>query len=600
MISVKKSLALLLALSLLWGSVPALAASVDPPEWAAEAYDYLVENQIYSSIRGDISRGDFLDKLLSVLEAALPDGALDSVTPQPEGYFCDEPNSEYRTNRMNLAAGCGLTEGTVDPATGLRYGNFDNTLTRAEAAKMLCSTLDFLADAGYEVVPTGDSAVYSDAAVIPDWAAPFTGRVASYGIMVGDNAQRFNPTDELDWPSCVVMLSRLLPLARSAVEVTLPGVTLHSQLSWTEALRQWDSSVAKPLTGYAKGYYAISNGDGTLSGLVVPSSDQDGEITVERYDAQGNVVDTKTVPMELSIFGTFLDGGDYFYLAFGQANEAQDDSQEVWRIVQYDREWNRLASVSVNGGDTYTAEPFRSAVARMAVSDDGETVALYAARTRYDGHQSNITFLMDTEPFALREVMGQKFPKNHVSHSFGQFVRYDGDTLVTVDHGDAYPRSFVLQKDGQKLDLLEIAGSTGQNVTHAIGSGFEVSEDGYLFLGCSTPQEDYNAEDDASWRVFLSYTDKELEATDLTWLTDDEISVNTARLVKVDDDAFLVMWGVGADVHYLTVDGKGQITVGENVLANASMPTTQPVVAGNQALWIGVSAKRVAIYSIEV
>lgn len=603
----KKFLAFLLSLSLLCGSVTALAAETDPPEWAQEAYDFLEENNISPlTTYGAINRQGFLNMLLNVLNAGLSSGTLDKVAPVPEDYFYDRSEFIYWANRMDLAAGCGLTEGTVDPATGLRYGNFYNTLTRAEAAKMLCSTIDFMADLGYEVVPTGESAVYSDASAIPDWAAPFTGRVASYGIMVGDSAQRFNPTDELDWPSSVVMLSRLLTLAQSAVDATFPGVTLHSQMNWRQALNQWNSWAAKPLTGYIMGYYTISNGEGTLSSLVVQplnilsAEKSEPTITVERYDAQGNVVNTKSIPMELPVFGTFLDGGDYFYIAFGQRNAEQNDSQEVWRIVQYDRDWNRLASVSVNGGDSYTKYPYSSTVSRMTVSEDGKSVALYAARTRYDGHQSNITFLMDTEPFALQEVMGSKFPKNHVSHSFGQFVRYDGDALVTVDHGDAYPRSFVLQKDRKKLDLLKIAGETGQNVTHAIGGGLEVSEDGYLFLGCSTPQEDFEAEDDAPWQVFLTYTDKELKGTDLTWLTDGETSVKAARLVKVDDDTFLVMWGVGEDVHYLTVDGKGQITAGENVLADVSMPTTQPVAFENQVMWIGVASKRTAIYSIEV
>jgi len=328
---------------------------------------------------------------------------------------------------------------------------------------------------------------------------------------------------------------------------------------------------------------------------VVPAE----EFYVERYDAQGNVVDSRTLPIELPIFGAFFDSGDHFYLAFGQGNQEMDDSAEVWRIVQYDRDWNRLGSVSVSGGDSYTTEPYRSTVSRMAVSGDGKTLVLYAARTRYDGHQSNITFVMKTEPFSIQKVMGEQFPSNHVSHSFGQFVRYDGKDLVTVDHGDAYPRSFVLQKNGRSLDLLKIAGKIGQNVTHAIGSGFEVSEDGYLFLGCSTAQKDFDAEDTAPRQVFLACADKDLRKADLRWLTAGTQSIDTARLVKLSDDRFLVMWGLGSDVHYLTVDGRGKPVSEEAVLQGAAMPTTDPVVADGAVLWIGVSGGRTAIYSIE-
>jgi len=609
--AVKKVLAALLSLVLLLGAVPAQAASL--PAWAQDAAAHLKENNVYpSDDSGEISRQYFLDLLLSTLGAALPGGTLDGVERKPEGYFADGPDTQHWADRMLLAAGCGITEGTVDSATGLRYGNFDATITRAEAAKMLCAALDFCAREGYEAAPGGQAAVYSDADAIPAWAAPYTGRVAAYGLMQGDDARRFNPTGQLDWPSSIVMASRVLDLIQPTVENARPGVTLHSSLDWTKALNIIDSAVAQPLTGYAKGYYTVSNGDGTLSGVTVPTKREgyvmvDGistvvpaeEFYVERYDAQGNVVDSKTLPIELPIFGGFFDSGDHFYLAFGQRNQERSDSAEVWRIVQYDRDWNRLGAVSASGGDTYTTEPFRSAVARMVVSGDGKTLALYAARTRYDGHQSNITFLMDTSPFALREVMGEQFPSNHVSHSFGQFVRYDGGDLVTVDHGDAYPRSFVLQKGGKSLDLLKIAGNTGDNVTHAIGSGFEVSGDGFLFLGCSTPQKDFAAEDLAPKQVFLAYADKGLKKAELTWLTSGETGIDTARLVKLSDDRFLVMWGLGADVHCLTVDGRGQTVGQEQVLKATAMPTTEAVVADGAVLWIGVSSDRTAIYSIE-
>jgi len=610
----KKLFAVLWSLSLLWGSLPALAAGGSgTPDWAAGSYDYLKENQVYPpETSGSISRQFFLDLLLSTLNAALPDGALDAVERKPEGYFADAPGTQHWTDRMLLAAGCGITEGSVDSATGLRYGNFDATITRAEAAKMLCAALDFCAGEGYEAAASGQSTVYSDADAIPAWAAPYAGRVAAYGLMKGDQAQRFLPTGELDWPSAVVMAARVLALVKPEVDASLPGVELHSALDWAGALNVTDSSVAQPLTGYGKGYYTVSNGDGTLSAVVVPAKKEGyvmidniatvvpaEEFFVERYDAQGNVTDTRTLPIELPIFGGFFDSGEHFYLAFGQANQDRDDSREVWRIVQYDRNWNRLGAVSVSGGDSYTTQPFRSTVSRMTVSGDGQTLVLYAARTRYDGHQSNITFLMNTKPFSIQKVMGEEFPSNHVSHSFGQFVRYDGGELVTVDHGDAYPRSFVLQREGRSLDLLKIAGNVGDNVTHAIGSGFEVSGSGYLFLGCSTAQKDFSAEDKAPRQVFLAYADKGLEKAELTWLTSGTQGVDAARLVKLSEDKLLVMWGSGDGVHYLTVDGKGKAACEEKVLKGAAMPTAEPVVEGGRVLWIGVSSDRTAIYSIE-
>lgn len=398
-------------------------------------------------------------------------------------------------------------------------------------------------------------------------------------------------------------------------DIDLPGLILNSGMDWSGANQFGanDWSVSKPKTGYAMGHYIVDNGDGTFSGLVVRPVQQKydyatGEwvtidpesIGVEVYNAQGQVVETKTLSMELPIFGSFLSGAEYNYIAFGQTNKAMNDSQEVWRVVQYDKAWNRLGSVSANGGETYTTEPFRSTVARMAESADGQKVVLYAARTRYDGHQSNITFVMNAEPFSIKTVMGEKFPSNHVSHSFGQFVQFDGDTFVTVDHGDAYPRAFVLQKGGREETLLAIAGSTGNNVTNAIGSGFEVSDSGYLFLGCSDPQTGSGGE---PWNVFLTYTDKNLNSTTFTWLTNSAQTIDCARLVKLTGSSFLAMWQETDGIHYQRLDAQGNTVGSEEVLKDAPMPPTQPMVSNGTVYWIGVtsgSTPRVALYTIPV
>ena len=166
-------------------------------------------------------------------------------------------------------------------------------------------------------------------------------------------------------------------LLDAAAAQELDALPLQGKTDWSGASRfgASDSQVAKPMTGWAKGYYTIDNGDGTVSVLVVGSD----AITVERFNADGSLSSSKTIEKELPTFGAFLDSGNHFYLAFGQDNDKEEDGREVWRIVRYDREWNRLGSASVNGGDSYTTAPFTAAVSRMAVSGDGKTLALHAA-----------------------------------------------------------------------------------------------------------------------------------------------------------------------------------------------------------------------------
>lgn len=396
----------------------------------------------------------------------------------------------------------------------------------------------------------------------------------------------------------VVMVLALIPAGAAAAKVD--KMSLDSNMNWSDAdnFGAYDYSTSKPKTGYSMGFYTIDNGDGTVSGLVVPPAYQkydkatnsfkwvrSDKFYVEQYDANGNVVSSKTLDMELPLFGAFLAGEKYNYMAFGQSNPTGSSSQEVWRIVQYDKNWNRLGSVSVNGGVSATTEPFRSTVSRMAESEDGKTLVLLASRTRtMDGHQSNITFLVNTSPFQIKQVMGEEFPNNHVSHSFGQFVQYDGSKIVTVDHGDAFPRAFLLQDfNGNKVHLLDIAGKTKDNVTNAIGSGFEVSANGYLFLCCSDPQEGGTNE---PWNVMLVHVDKDMKQVTRTWLTSGSESINCARLVKVDDNTFVAVWSQSDGTHWQQLDGTGKKVGKEQVLSGVPMPPAQPIVQGRSIRWI--------------
>lgn len=645
----KKLTAFLLALCLMIPILPAHAEIVplwmtEAPVWAAPSYGVLHDRAYLSlDFSGPITRGRFTLLLTNILKCAFLEKELRAYPPVPKGYFVDaDYNGDYRE-----AAGYGIVEGTLG-ADGLRRLDPDSNLTREQCAKMVCSLLDFVSQKlGYAVKAEGSPAVYADAASISAWAMPYTERIASYGLMKGDNFGNFNPQGELDWPSAVVLAHRALELLDGAVNAAQDLLTLQSQANWSGAT--WfgtaDIQVAKPMTGWARGYHTIDNGDGTVSGLVVGTD----AITVERFNADGSLASSKSIEKELPIFGAFLDSGSHFYIAFGQDNDEQDDNREVWRIVQYDRDWNRLGAASVNGGDSYTTAPFMATVSRMAVSADGKTLALHAARQRYtsdDGlrHQSNITITVNTADMKVLSV-SEKFPSNHVSHSFGQFVRYDGEEMVTVDHGDAYPRAFVLHDDAQEAGLLKIAGSIGNNVTNAIGSGLEISEDGYLFLGCSDPQNGMGG----PWNVFLTYTAKDakeptppwpegstetsltvlpggsqykaswkdpdggthwgtfnigedLSTTTLTWLTHSDTTINCARLVKLDKNTFVAMWQDGADVHYQKLDGKEQLVGQEQVYPHALMPPTDPVVMDGEICWIqySVPRKSVLLYRLEV
>lgn len=212
----------------------------------------------------------------------------------------------------------------------------------------------------------------------------------------------------------------------------------------------------------------------------------DGEyVEVSKYSASGDYLGAKYIKYELPIFGAIFSGKEYNYIAFGQENKEENDSKESIRIVKYDKEFNRISSVSVKGEQTKATIPLNH-TAHFA--ENGNQLILHTARTRYkssDGlnHQSNLDIYVNTDTMKVTYV-SSLFPSNHVSHSFDTYVRFDDNVPVFLDHGDASPRSVVLQKavgsSYKKATMFEILGPSGANYTGVTVGGFEVSENNYL------------------------------------------------------------------------------------------------------------------------
>ena len=161
-------------------------------------------------------------------------------------------------------------------------------------------------------------------------------------------------------------------------------------------------------------------------------------VSIKRYDSSGNLLEIKELQYQGEKFGGFYKGEEYNYLIFGNNNEEKNDSKEVVKIVKFDREFNELGSVSVNGA--YTVYPFDAGSLRCA--EIGQTILIHTSRQRYDGHQSQLTIAFNEDTMSLLNAddLGE-FQRNHVGHDFNQFAMADGNEFIVVDHGDAYPRS---------------------------------------------------------------------------------------------------------------------------------------------------------------
>lgn len=129
-------------------------------------------------------------------------------------------------------------------------------------------------------------------------------------------------------------------------------------------------------------------------------------------------------------------------------------------------------------------------------------------------HQANMTFAVDENNMTVSDseykVSNIYDAMAYVSHSFNQFITVDdsGD-VVFLDHGDAYPRAFVISKMGKKSgrqNIITFSGETGDNYTGATIGGLEYSGSAYLTAGTYKKNMD-----DEENELYLSVNDKDLK-----------------------------------------------------------------------------------------
>lgn len=220
-----------------------------------------------------------------------------------------------------------------------------------------------------------------------------------------------------------------------------------------------------------------------------------------------------------------------------------------------------------------------------------------------------------------------EFQENHVSHSFDQYVQFDGDTYVLIDHGDAYPRSVVLHKISKDVDydeygeygiyeeksriaydrinLFNIPGASGANCTGVSIGGFEVSSDNYIVAinsvdhslvteytnfsmkGLETDQRDIiictlpkNSTEDSKVKQII-----------LAEYTGTDKIASIPQIVKISKDKFMVLWqefslynSVG-NLKYVFLDKAGKPITKVKSVKNFRLSKCKPIVIDNEVVW---------------
>lgn len=360
--------------------------------------------------------------------------------------------------------------------------------------------------------------------------------------------------------------------------------------------------------------FSLPNDQIGVFNRITTGSTQKIQVTI--YDKNLKYLNTKAIPLPYTEWGGLYQGEDgNYYVAVGQINEEENDSKNVYSILQLDDSFKETGRCNITGYESQTTIPYDVGCARMTMY--GNTLIVHTDRERYtsdDGknHQSNITFMIDSENMTQLYV-GALFPYNHVSHSFNQFVKMDGDHLIYVDHGDAYPRSIVQQTHyyfspygwsdeyydrptTNEIDLLPIVGEIGDNDTGTKVNGFETGTYNNIVAGVSIPHDTITGNDISSYEVqnvYVSLVSKDGNSSELIWLThynqNENISADNLRMVKISEDKFALIYQINDKDNHKT--GLILINSSGTVLEKKEYDFffschTQPIYYNGSILWI--------------
>lgn len=388
--------------------------------------------------------------------------------------------------------------------------------------------------------------------------------------------------------------------AETAAERDPSAVAYRSSNCNAQQYSRWSSPVRS---------YLYNRKDGGVTRVEGGS----GGVAVEVYDSEYQLLTSRTIANELPIFGGFYSGAQYNFLVFGQENRDESDAAEVIRVVMYDKDWNRLGQTSLNGGNTYS--PFEAGSLRFAENDGRLYIrTCHKMYQSSDGlrHQANVTMIVRESDMTMTDAFYDVWnvDRGYVSHSFNQFILTAKDgSLVTLDHGDAYPRAAVVCRylkgaQSEKLpaavthaELVHFSGNVGDNSTGATVGGFEESASAYLAAMVVDPRGAAASYKDPK-NVSVYAIDKSLSGEPTcVQLTDytGTVSASTPQTVRLSDDRFLVLWNImkqdsygsfslSDTFGYVTVDEYGK-PVGSVQTAQGNISDCKPIVRDGAAVW---------------
>ena len=353
------------------------------------------------------------------------------------------------------------------------------------------------------------------------------------------------------------------------------------------------------------------------SGKYYMVNHEDNKIYIDIYNANMKKISSKTIDDELSLFGGFYSGEKYNFIVYGKSYSSSD--KETYRIVKYDKSFNRISSLSIDGDKTYTKKPFESGTSSFA--EKNNTLIFYTARLRMDGHQSNITLRINVSDMTVADnYYGTvSSPNNHVSHALRSIVQTDNDgSEIYANLSDGYPCCGVsiinlnnegyLSSPGVSNIYYTVVDSPDyvpgevteylqnqSNETNAEVNGLTVTDNAYIVTGVFYDN------------VFVGAVDKKTGAITKTKLTNyNEYSeygiAQESKLIQIDRNTSVVLWQSNVDgiasVHYVKVDKDGKIKGKIKTAFNALLSDCQPIYDEDKISWYTIADGQNTLYSI--
>ncbi|MEE1281305.1 MAG: Ig-like domain-containing protein [Acutalibacteraceae bacterium] len=397
---------------------------------------------------------------------------------------------------------------------------------------------------------------------------------------------------------CMIIVS--VPMSVSAADACTPYTGRNVE---AQNYSRWASPIKSYLSKTSDGKIMKVQAGGDIPGVLI-----------EYYDTNYSLLSSKLIETDAPIFGGFYESNTNYFLVTGNTNYDEDSSVMVYCVTKYDKSWNKLGSVGLS--NVNTTVPFDAGTARMTMYNDILFVhTAHEMYTTYDGfnHQANLTFSVDTSNMTIIKCNSGIFNTStgYVSHSFNQFIQLDGKNIVTVDHGDANPRSIVLIKhsvDASKglfgsscsvNDILEIPGIHGDNDTGASIGGFEISSSSYLIAG-NTVEHDDNYRYNNTRNIFVaSVKDSGTTINKITNYAEGEKTTSTPQFVKIANDKYMLLWSRNNTVYYTTIDKDGNKT-SQIYDMKGNLSDCVPTVMGNNLVWYVWDGTKTTFYEIDL